>query len=395
MNDSWKNYIEQSLSTLEQQQILRRRGGASKDPAGRLCDLDFGSNDYLGLRNSTSVMSAFRDDVMDGSSNLGWGSGASPVLSGYSADHRDLEKALSCLCSTENALVFSSGFACNTGTLAALADEDCIVFSDQLNHASLIDGQRLGRSTRVIYPHINVDGLHQLLIARRNEKARALIVTESVFSMDGDEAPLRQLVELAEQFDCGLICDEAHAVGVFGSRGGGLLEELELSDRVLLKLGTLSKSMGGIGGYAAGSNWIIEYLVNRCRSYIFSTAIPPLAARATLAAIFKLQEMQSERKKLLELSCYTRCLLAEQGWQITPGRSPIVPLILGDPETALGLSRGLGEHGIYVPAIRPPTVPASTCRLRISLSANHSRSDVIRLGETLSQIREKLAGSSR
>jgi 8-amino-7-oxononanoate synthase len=380
MNNTWEKHLESSLSQLAQQQLLRQRGSSWKARTNQFDWLDFGSNDYLGLSQSGKVIEALQQ-----SAGQGWGSGASPVLSGYGQAHQQLEQSLAGLSGTENALVFSSGFACNVGSLAALADEDCVVFSDQLNHASLIDGLRLSRALREVYPHNDTQALEKLLSDRRSHRSRALIVTESVFSMDGDEAPLRELADLADRFDCGFVVDEAHAIGVFGSGGGGLLEELALTDRVLLKLGTLSKAIGGIGGYVAGSSSIIDYMVNRCRSYIFSTAMPTLAAIATLAAVDRLKEMQSERQRLAELSSYARQQLLHRGWHVPAGRSPILPVIVGEASSALALSRHLLENGIYVPAIRPPTVPASTCRLRISLSTEHTCSDIDRLVSTLGQ----------
>lgn len=377
MNNAWNDHFDCQLQQLQQQQLLRQRGNRTAvdyDP----CWLDFGSNDYLGLSRSFEVIGQFEQAVDDV-----WGSGGSPVLSGYGESHQQLEMSLARLCGTENAMVFSSGYACNVGVLAGLADADCVVFSDQLNHASLIDGLRLGRAQRVIYFHCDLQSLEQLLECHRSKSHRALIVTESVFSMDGDEAPLIELANLADQFDCGLVVDEAHATGVFGNHGGGLLEELGISDRALVKLGTLSKAIGGIGGFAAGSNRIIEYLVNRCRSYIFSTALPKLAAQAATAAIGQLSQMQDQRQHLVTLACNLREQLTAMGWKVLPGRSPIVPVIIGDADKALELSLKLRGLGIYVPAIRPPTVPADTCRLRISLTARHRLQDIDRLLETL------------
>lgn len=362
---------------------LRSRGGyASLDNTHPACPLDFSSNDYLGLRNHPQVQQA----IVQAIQTYGWGSGASPVLSGYSSAHSGLERQLAQLCGTQDSLVFASGFSCNVGVLSCLLDEQTIVFSDRLNHASLIDGMRLGRSKKIIYDHCDATHLERELTAHREYYQRALIVTESVFSMDGDEAPLKRIAELSRQYDCGLVVDEAHAVGVFGRRGGGLLEELELTESALIKFGTLSKAIGGIGGYAAGASQVVETLVNRCRSYLFSTAPPAASAVASQTAVQLLQEMSPERYHLEQLSQYTRSRLTAMGWQVLPGRSPIIPVVVGQADMAIRLSQALRESGICVPAIRPPTVPAGTCRLRVSLTVRHRKEDVERLCEALAKL---------
>lgn len=379
--ESWQDFFNARLTRIEAARQRRKRGAAEELVRREPIFLDFGSNDYLGLRHDRQVLDAVKTATQQGN----WGSGASPVLSGYTLPHRHLERALAELTGTEDSLVFSSGYACNVGTLSCIADDQCVVFSDQLNHASLIDGIRLSRAQRVIYRHADLSHLLQLLEVHRNERPRGLIVTESIFSMDGDEAPLVELVRLAERFDCGLIVDEAHATGVFGSRGGGLVEELGLTDKILLKLGTLSKALGGIGGYVAADQTVIDYLVNVCRSYLFSTAPPPAVAYATLQAVQKIQNMNEQRTNLLTSGNDLRRHLREKGWPVSQGRSPIIPLVVGSAEKTLELSSKLLSLGIYVPAIRPPTVPQETSRLRISLSSDHSADDLQRLVDALGQ----------
>ncbi len=376
MPKSWSQYLAGQVEDLRLCQQQRRRGGlqTSRAESGD-SHLDFGTNDYLGLRFHPKIRQAIHAEL----EYNGWGSAASPVLSGYGPATRQLENRLSELSRTEDCLVFSSGYSANVGALSCLSDSDVAVFSDRLNHASLIDGIRLGRGSRFIYDHCNLDHLAKLLMRHRSDFSRSLIVTESIFSMDGDQAPLGDLAALAEQFDCGLIVDEAHSVGVFGRQGGGLLEELELADRVLLKLGTLSKALGGIGGYAAGSKTVIDFLVSRCRSYVFSTAPPAAVLAGGLAAIDLMREMTDQRLCLEELSRAARLELADLGWDIPHGRSPIIPIVVGDESIAMSLSQQLRANGIYAPAIRPPTVPAGSSRLRISLTANHTLDDVKRL----------------
>jgi 8-amino-7-oxononanoate synthase len=389
----WREHFRCQLEELSQQRLLRHRGASGiADPESGLggepleqglpanrAILDFGSNDYLGLRHHPAVLNAARQALQ----HQGWGSAASPVLSGYRDIHRRLECSLSGLSGCEDCMVFSSGYACNVGVLSTLIDEDTIVFSDRLNHASLIDGIRLARGVKVIYDHCDLQHLKQLLSAHRNKKLRGLIVTESVFSMDGDEAPLEEMTRLAEQNDCGLIVDEAHATGLYGANGAGLASELGIGDRVLVKLGTLSKSVGGIGGFAAGQSCLIELLVNRCRSYVFSTAPPAAAMAAADTAVGLLPSLDSQRQYLVDLSRRLRERLRDQGWPVPPGRSPIVPMIVGEAEETLAISKRLIERNIYVPAIRPPTVPVGTSRLRISLSTNHSWDDIDLLCESI------------
>lgn len=376
MSPSWKQFCHDQIQQLERQQLRRNRGGAACSGSTQSAQqLDFGSNDYLGLRRHAIIGQALHR----ASQSEGWGSGASPVLSGYTLAHQQLEALLATLSNTEDCLVFSSGFACNAGVLACLSDEQTLVLSDELNHASLIDGIRLGKSRKQIYRHCDIQDMKSKLMSDRHRFVRCLIVTESVFSMDGDEAPLREIVELSEHYDCGLVVDEAHAVGVFGQHGGGLLEELGLSSSVMVKLGTLSKALGGIGGYAAGSSLLVETLVNRCRSYLFSTAPPPAAMIASCTAVELLRTMQAERAHLREISCHARRRLSDLGWPVLSGRSPIIPVIVGSAERALELSQKLRAAGVLVPAIRPPTVPADTCRLRISLTALHGQADIQRL----------------
>ncbi len=337
--------------------------------------IDFGSNDYLGLRTDSTVLAALCEDR----NGAVWGAGASPVLSGYSSFAADLEAALADFSHSESALVFSSGYACNVGTVACLAGTGDLILSDQLNHASLIDGCRLSKARTVVYPHNDLDFIREKLSAERQHYAKVLLITESIFSMDGDAARLVELVKLAEHFDCGVVVDEAHAVGVYGACGGGLLEELNLQARVLAKLGTLSKALGCVGGYVAGTQDLIEFLVNHCRSYLFSTAAPGLSLLAATKALELLRGMHVEREMLRQTAQELRQSLGQQGWPVFAGDSAIIPIIVGSEHRAMELSQHLWKSGIYVPAIRPPTVPENTCRLRISLSAKHSIDDRQRL----------------
>ncbi len=372
----WTQFFSSVLSAADQ--ANRRRCRRTLTLAGRV---DFGSNDYLGLRSHPRVLACLANPVV----HTHWGSGASPVLSGYSQEHARLECALAEFSRTESALVFSSGYACNVGTIACLAGADDLILSDQLNHASLIDGCRLSLANKVIYPHLDVGFVRNYLNEHRPRFEKVLLLSESIFSMDGDAAPLAELATLADEFECGLVVDEAHALGVYGASGSGLLEELGLQDRVLAKLGTLSKALGGIGGYVAGDQDLIEFLVNRCRSYLFSTASPSPSVSVTHVALELLSSMRDERSSLRNLSRELRSQLADFGLHVGHGDSPIVPIIVGSENNALRLSKQLWEAGIYVPSIRPPTVAPETSRVRISLGVQHTTADVSRLVDGLKQ----------
>ena len=370
----WRAYFQSEIEQLRRENRLRHRGGlASASPQ----TVDFSSNDYLGLRSHPLIISALQSPEASA-----WGSGASSVLSGWGEHHASLEHAIADLSSMESAMVFSSGYAASVGTLAALLSPQDLVFSDKLNHACLIDGIRLSKARRQIYAHCDLVDLRQQLENCSSHIGRKLIVTESIFSMDGDLAPLTELTQLAKEFDCAVVVDEAHATGVYGKRGGGLIEELSLQQDVLLKLGTLSKALGGIGGFAAGSNETITFLVNKCRSYLFSTAPPAASMQAALAAVSLTKEMTNDRKRLRSVALNLREQLRQQGWQIPEGDSPIIPVIVGGERVAIELSQRMAEAGFNIPAIRPPTVPVGTCRLRISLSAKHSPEELTRLIKT-------------
>ncbi|MFO1064577.1 MAG: 8-amino-7-oxononanoate synthase [Pirellulales bacterium] len=337
--------------------------------------IDFSTNDYLGLARSELLITSAKA-ALDA---FGSGSGASPLVSGYTSVHEELDRVLADWFHTESAVCFSSGYAANVGVVPALVGEGDWILSDRLNHASLIDGCRLSKAECTIYPHGDWQTVTEWLRDRRAQYRRVLIVTESVFSMDGDTAPLIELATAAEQFDAGLVVDEAHAVGVYGTSGGGWIEELRLTKRILLKLGTLSKSLGSCGGYAAGSSTVIEHLVNTARSYIFSTAMPPHVAAAARKAAAIVAGMNDERARLRAMSKRLRVQLREQNWNTLDGDSPIIPVIVGDSEGALRISQRLRDSGLIVPAIRPPTVPHRTARLRISLSASHTDEELSRL----------------
>ncbi|HET8562441.1 MAG TPA: 8-amino-7-oxononanoate synthase, partial [Candidatus Binatia bacterium] len=271
---------------------------------------------------------------------------------------------------TQTALVFNSGYQANTGVLSCLVGEDDTIFSDALNHASIIDGCRLTRAKVIVYPHGDIGRLEEEL--RKTPKGRRLIVTETLFSMDGDEAPLAEIVALAEQFGAMVMVDEAHATGVFGPNGAGIVAKLGLGDRVLVQMGTLGKALGGFGAYVAGSRALRELLINRCRTFIFTTALPPSVVATALAAI-EVSVREPERRLALWHNCRAlRDGLKRLGFSLTQSQGPIQPLIVGDERKCMAFSEGLLKKGVFVQGIRPPTVPPGTSRLRITLMATHT-----------------------
>jgi len=333
--------------------------------------INFSSNNYLGIANHPALAKAAKQAI----DRYGCGAGASRLISGNMALHEELENRLAKFKGTEAALVFNSGFQANTGILSALTGETDAILSDALNHASIIDGCRLSRAKTFVYAHCDLNGLETGLKQAAGAR-RKLIVTETIFSMDGDEAPLAAIVELAEKYDAWVMVDEAHATGIFGARGAGVVAKLGLGDRVLVQMGTLGKALGGFGAYVAGSRALRELLINRCRSFIFTTALPPSIMATALAAI-DLVEREPERREALWDNCRQLADgLRKIGFSLGEIQSPILPLVIGDAENCMRLSEQLLERGVFAQGIRPPTVPAGTSRLRITLMATHTREHI-------------------
>lgn len=335
---------------------------------------NFASNDYLGLAADSELAGAF----IEGVRKYGAGSAASRLVCGTLPPHRLLEEALAAAKGTGAALVFSSGFATAVGSLPALAGKDDVLVLDKLCHASLIDGARLSDATIRVFPHNDTSKLARLLesIRAKQPSARVIVITESVFSMDGDLSPLAELVELKDRHGALLFLDEAHAFGVLGPHGMGLAAQLGLQDRVDFQMGTFSKAAGLSGGYLATSVAWRDLLVNRARSFIYSTAPPPALAHATMASLERIRSADGDhrRKQLRE---NISVLSAKHP-------SPILPVLLGGNDAALAAAARLEEHGFLVPAIRYPTVPRGTARLRISLSAAHPPEAIAALAKVIS-----------
>lgn len=345
--------------------------------------INFSSNNYLGIANHPALAAAAKEAI----DRYGCGSGASRLISGNMTLHEQLENRLAEFKGTEAALVFNSGFQANTGVISTLTGEGDVIFSDALNHASIIDGCRLARAKSAVYSHCDLNQLETEL-KRATSARRRLIVTESIFSMDGDEAPLVGIVELAEKYDALVMVDEAHATGIFGARGAGVVQKLGLGERVLVQMGTLGKALGGFGAYIAGSRDLRDLLINRCRSFIFTTALPPAVMAMALAAI-DIVEREPERRESLWNNCRNlKEGLSKLGFDIGASESPILPLIIGDAAECMRFSEALLERGVFVQGIRPPTVPQGTSRLRITLMATHTCEHIERGVEAFKAVKE-------
>ncbi len=329
------------------------------------------SNDYLGLAAHPAVTRAAAEAALE----YGAGAGSARLIVGTSAPHAALERDIAELKQTGAAVVLSSGYHANTGVLPILAGADDVVFSDELNHASLIDGCRLSRAAVRVYRHADADHLERLLREAGGFRRR-LIVTETVFGMDGDLAPLADLAAAARRHDAWIVVDEAHATGVFGRTGAGLVSELGLTEAVDVQIGTLSKALGSLGGYAAGSASLGDWVINAARTFIYTTALPPAAVAAARAAIAVLSAEPERRDRLWAHATWLRERLTEIGYRLGPSRSPILPVLVGDAEGAARLSDALLARGVLVPAIRPPTVPDGTARLRVTPTASHTAADL-------------------
>lgn len=368
-------HVDVALAELERAG-LRRRARDVEGPQGPRFVVDgrqvlcLCSNNYLGLANHPVLAAALRQRLDED----GVGSGASRLISGSMAAHREAEHVLAAYVGQPASVLFSTGYASNLGVIQALVGRDDIIFSDALNHASLIDGARLSRARIVIYEHTDPADLAQKLRAHRGEGRAALVVTESVFSMDGDFAPLQELAQLAREYRAGFLVDEAHALGVFGPQGRGLAPSLGVVPDVTL--GTLGKALGGQGAFAAAPAAVVDLIRNRARSYVFSTAPAPALARAAVASVRLVQDADALRNTLHRHAARLRSALCELGYQVPAGDSPIIPVLVGEPEPTMRLSQALLERGVFAHGIRPPTVPAGTGRLRVVPMASHSEADI-------------------
>jgi 8-amino-7-oxononanoate synthase len=371
-----ENSLRAELERLGQDGLRRSLRVIESAQAGRVMYegrdvIMLSSNNYLGLAAHPRVKQA----AIAATERYGVGSGASRLVAGNLEPVRQLEANLARLKGAEAALVFGSGYLANLGTITALMGPGDTIFSDELNHASLIDGCRLAKADLRIYRHCDLRHLRDLLEGSVNARRR-LIVTDSIFSMDGDFAPLREIVELARRFNAAIMIDEAHAVGVIGPNGAGLAGELGLQEQIDVQMGTLSKALGAYGAYVAGSKVLIDFLINRARSFIYTTGLPPSVAAAADAAVEIMRAEPERKQRLWNNALYLRERLEAAGFSFGCTQSPILPLKVGEAQAAADMAKGLFERGVYAIAIRPPTVPAGTARIRLTPIADHTRADL-------------------
>lgn len=365
---------------------LRRGRRVLETPQGARVRVDgrdyiaFCSNDYLGLAAHPELIEAARE----GAARHGVGAGASHLVLGHAAAHHELERRLAAFVGLPRALLFSSGYLANQAAVTALAGRGDTVFADRLNHASLNDAALLSRAAFRRYPHLDLAALERLLAS--SKARRRLVVTDAVFSMDGDIAPLPSLLALCERFDAWLLVDDAHGFGVLGRTGRGVLEHFGAQSERLVYMGTLGKAAGVSGAFVAAGEEIVETLVQRARAYIYTTAMPPLLAHALQKSLELIEREGWRRARLSELIIQLNQLVKLNRWRLALSATAIQPLIIGANEEALAASASLARAGLLVPAIRPPTVPKGTARLRISLSAAHSGEDVARLAAALNSL---------
>ena len=367
--------IEDRLAEIRNRGLYRRMRCVS-GPQGPRVLLDgkpvllLCSNNYLGLADHPRVREAAAEAAM----RYGAGSGASRLVSGNMTIHRRLEEQLAAFKQSEACVLFGCGYLANAGVVSALAREGDVVFSDALNHASIIDGCRLAKAETFVYRHLDVDHLEWGL--RQAEGRGSLIVTDGVFSMDGDMAPLTEIVELAQSYDARVMVDEAHGTGVLGPDGRGAVAAAGLEDEVDLVMGTLGKALGSYGAYVCCDAQMARYLVNTARTLIFSTALPPPTVAAAMAALELLREQPRRVEKLQRNGAVLRAALADHGVRVPAGETPIVPLIVGDAADAVDACERALERGVFAQAIRPPTVPAGSSRLRLAVMASHTKSEL-------------------
>lgn len=378
--------IEQKLQALSEENLLRRRRVVNS-ACTVMAEIDgipmltFSSNDYLGL----AAHPLLAETAANAARQWGVGSGGSHVVTGHMYPHEALENALAEFAGMDRALFFSTGYMANTGIVPALVGRGDAVFSDRLNHASLIDAVLLSRADNIRYRH--ADAAHLASLLEKSNAKRKLILTDAVFSMDGDIAPLPALLELAERHDAWLVVDDAHGFGVLGPEGRGTLAHFGITATPrLIYMGTLSKAAGVTGAFAAGDAQVMEWLLQRARTYTFTTAASPVIAATLLKSVELIRQGEDRRKRLFSLAKRLQAGLVQTKWEWQPSPTAIQPVIIGSNERTLQIAQALSRHGILVPAIRPPTVPKGRARLRISLSAGHNEEQVDRLVDGLKEL---------
>ncbi|MBF0522780.1 MAG: 8-amino-7-oxononanoate synthase [Candidatus Omnitrophica bacterium] len=389
MNKSFDLFLTDELKKVEDRGI-KRHLRTLQSPQGPKVMIDgkeylnFCSNDYLGLANDKRLKDAAKECI----TKEGLGSGASRLVCGNLSAHVELEKSLAEFKGTESALVFNTGYMANVGIISALFDRQDMIFADKLNHASIVDGILLSQAKFKRYPHNDMGALEELLKTETGKKR--VIITDSVFSMDGDLAPLDKIVELAKKYDCLVMIDEAHAFGIMGKNGKGLVEHFGVEKEIDIQMGTLSKAVGSFGAYVCGSSKLKTFLVNKARSFIYTTALPPSVAAASKMGIDIIRQDLALRQKLWDNTKMLHQELKRLGFNIMNTETPITPIFVGDAVEAIHFSKKLFEAGILISAIRPPTVPQNTSRLRLTVTAGHAKEDMMQLLSVLERIGKEL-----
>ncbi|MBZ0167120.1 MAG: 8-amino-7-oxononanoate synthase [Candidatus Omnitrophica bacterium] len=372
----FEDKLRDTLKNLEDSG-LRRRVRLTASPQGPTIKFDgrevhnFCSNNYLGLANDSRLGQSIVESIRQ----EGYGASASRLICGSMPSHHNLEERMASFKGTEACLLYNTGYMANVGILSSLFDKDDMIFCDKLNHASIIDGIRLCQVPFKRYRHADMDHLEQLLAAAP-AVGNKCVVTDSIFSMDGDVAPLDKIVEIAKRHHAVVMVDEAHAFGVMGQTGKGCVEHFGLTGAVDIQMGTFSKAAGSFGAYCCGSRALIDVLINKSRSFIYTTGLPPLIAAASLKAVDIIEQDQSLRQQLWDNTHYTRAALRLAGFNTMNSSTPIIPILIGDNHLAIKFSQQLFEEGILVLAVRPPTVPPNTARLRLTLTAKHNKADI-------------------
>lgn len=386
-SDKFQQRLATGLQHLAQQHLLRTRRQVQAISStacvidGQSC-ISFASNDYLGLAHHPDVVHAFAAEA-----GKQVGSRASALVMGRTSSHEELERDIADFEHTGAAILFPTGYAANLGALTSLISARDAVFCDHDNHASIVDGCRSSAGELLVYRHQHLDRLHDSLRKRRSQFDQVFVVTDSVFSMDGKLAPLESLAEIAEEFDAILIVDEAHGTGVFGEHGRGVCEQQQVEQRIPIRIGTLSKAIGALGGFVAADQVICDWLWNTARSQFFSTALPPAVCAAAGASLKVIQHQPELRERL-----HARCRFAREELQrldlqsMVGSQGPIIPVMIGDDTLAMDVSRQLQQAGFFVPAIRPPTVAPGTARLRISLCCEHTEQQITDMLRQVSEI---------
>jgi 8-amino-7-oxononanoate synthase len=388
MSNDLIEQLSEQLHSREKKNLFRRRL-ALESPQHTCVSIDgreylaFCSNDYLGLADHPQLIAA----ACEGARQYGVGAGASHLISGHSSAHHALEEALARFTGWPRALLFSTGYMANAGVVTALIGRGDALFCDKLNHASLNDAALLSRAKFSRYSrgsHLDLAALEQQLAA--SHARRKLVLTDAVFSMDGDIAPVAGLLELCGKYDAWLMLDDAHGFGVLGPQGRGTVAHFNIHSPRIIYMATLGKAAGVFGAFVAAQPEIIETLIQQARSYIYTTAAPPLLSHTLLKSLELIEKEEWRRDKLAQLAQGLKHELKPLRWRLLPSATPIQPLIIGENDQAMEVSEALRDRGILVPAIRPPTVPQGTARLRISLSASHTMEDIARLGEALKEV---------